>query len=161
MNEVIIDGFSLVDGARLASRAEFLIGLPNPSRWNLLEYAVAYAFADMADRAGLIEDFHPPTLVRGGHILAGLNAAWGQENRLNPPTFDDSFTISALARMDAYLTSIGYLAWRLPVGEHGDETGATDLHLALPVDRVKIRTALLSEMPVFRLLDDEPADDDG
>jgi hypothetical protein len=104
-----VDGFCIVDGTRLVTRAEYLIGLPKPSRLNTLEYAVAYAFAEMADRTGLIKDYHPPRLVEGGHLLKGLEVAMGREIR-NVPTYD-TFTIIALARFESYLTSIGYLGW--------------------------------------------------
>ncbi|GIH51675.1 hypothetical protein SAMN05421833_12982 [Microbispora rosea] len=150
MEYQIVDRFHVVPGARLVTRAEYLLGLPAPSRSNTLEYAVAYGLAEMADRTGLIENYHPPRLVEDGHLDRGLEKTLARG--LNRPTSYDAFTIISASRLESYLCDIGYLAF------WPDDTGEYHLHLALPVDRDRIRAAIVSDPHLFPLLD--PDDDE-
>ncbi|GAA2701436.1 hypothetical protein [Nonomuraea recticatena] len=115
-----VDGFDLLAGARLVTKAEYQEHTPAAG---LLFATLTQALAAAANDSGLIEDHEDPDFFKA-HVISAIGL--DPEDLASPITYD-FFTSMTLTESRMELLQLGYLATR----GNGD---TMDLHLALPAE---------------------------
>jgi hypothetical protein len=111
-------------GARFVTPEEFLDGIPDTVRLDMVKDTVTKALADAADAEGVLLNFHHPKFYTT-HVANVLNQDLADDEHATPLVYDRFIAITLLQCISALMLDDGLLANR----GNGD---SADYRLILP-----------------------------